>query len=55
LRLERNKWTNPCNSFIKNDWRGNEEMIIEVQFFIAFVLAFATINLAIKLGKAFYD
>jgi photosystem I reaction center subunit XII len=30
-------------------------MIIEVQFFIAFVLAFATINLAIKLGKAFYD
>nr|YP_009331803.1 photosystem I protein M [Picea crassifolia]YP_009331876.1 photosystem I protein M [Picea asperata]YP_009561155.1 photosystem I protein M [Picea engelmannii]YP_009676174.1 photosystem I protein M [Picea neoveitchii]YP_009913459.1 photosystem I protein M [Picea mariana]YP_010158694.1 photosystem I protein M [Picea schrenkiana]QAT80039.1 photosystem I protein M [Picea glauca]APH07387.1 photosystem I protein M [Picea crassifolia]APH07460.1 photosystem I protein M [Picea asperata]QAR49117.1 len=29
--------------------------MIEVQFFIAFVLAFATINLAIKLGKALYD
>jgi hypothetical protein len=30
-------------------------MIIEVQFFIAFVLAFEKINLAIKLGKALYD
>nr|YP_009524239.1 PSI M protein [Pinus parviflora]YP_009524312.1 PSI M protein [Pinus morrisonicola]AXR86245.1 PSI M protein [Pinus parviflora]AXR86318.1 PSI M protein [Pinus morrisonicola] len=53
--MERDKWTNPSNAFIQTDWGGNEEMIIEVQFLIAFFLAFTASILALKLGQALYE
>jgi photosystem I reaction center subunit XII len=52
--LERNKWTNPCNAFNQTHLGGNEDMV-ELNFLIAFFLAFTAGILAIKLGQALYD